>query len=134
LTELFLDSSYVIALVNERDQHHKLAMKMARELGDQPLVTTDAVLLEIGNGLARNFKSEAIAVIEEFLSSDEVRVISVDMALFQTGFELYKTYQDKTWGLVDCISFIVMRERGISDALTADADFGQAGFNILLKS
>ncbi len=133
MIELFLDSSYVIALVNERDQRHEQALEMARGLGSYPLVTTDAILLEVGNGLARGFKAEAIAVIEEFLSSDEVRIVSVDTALFQMGFDLYKTYQDKAWGLVDCISFVVMREYGITDALTSDSHFEQAGFNILLK-
>jgi predicted nucleic acid-binding protein len=131
---MFLDSSYVIALVNKKDQHHEQAMEMARVLGEPLLVTTDAILLEIGNGLARNFKAEAIGVIEEFLSSDEVQIISVDTRLFQKGFDLYKSYQDKAWGLVDCISFVVMQERGITDALTTDSHFGQAGFNVLLKS
>lgn len=134
MTEIFLDSSYVIALVNKRDQYHAQASELAREFRDQPFVTTDAVLLEVGNGLARRFKAEAIAVIEEFLSSEEVQITSVDAALFQKGFDLYKTYQDKEWGLVDCISFIVMRENGITDALTTDSHFEQAGFNVLLKS
>jgi predicted nucleic acid-binding protein len=133
LTELFLDSSYVIALVNKKDQRHKQALEMARGLGACPLVTTDAILLEVGNSLARSFKAEAIAVIEEFLFSDEVRIVAVDTALFQKGFDLYKSYQDKSWGLVDCISFIVMREAGITDALTTDRHFEQAGFNALLK-
>ena len=134
MTEIFLDTSYVIALVNKKDQYHERAAEMARVLGDQVLVTTDAVLFEVGNGLARNFKAEAIAVIEEFLNSDEVRIISVDTQLFQRGFDIYKTYQDKAWGLVDCISFIIMRESGIADALTTDDHFEQAGFNVLLKS
>ena len=55
-------------------------------------------------------------------------------AFFQKGFDLYKTYQDKSWGLVDCISFIVMREAGIADALTTDSHYEQAGFNVLLKA
>jgi uncharacterized protein len=133
LTEIFLDSSYVVALVNARDQYHEQAFEMARRLGDRTFVTTDAVLLEVGNGLARRFKSEAIAVIEEVLASEEVRIISVDAPLFQKGFNLYKVYQDKAWGLVDCISFVVMRENGVADALTADNHFEQLGFNILIK-
>jgi uncharacterized protein len=134
LTEVFLDSSYVIALVNKRDQHHGQASEVARVFGEHPLVTTDAILLEVGNGLARNFKAEAIAVIDEFLNSDEVQIISVDTHLFQKGFDLYKAYQDKSWGLIDCISFVVMREKGIADALTTDTHFEQAGFNVLLKA
>lgn len=98
MTEIFLDSSYVIALVNKRDQHHEQASEVARVLGERLLITTDAILLEVGNRLARNFKAEAIAVIEEFLSSEEVHIISVDTHLFQKGFDLYKDYQDKAWG------------------------------------
>ncbi|MFM5956954.1 MAG: PIN domain-containing protein, partial [Dolichospermum sp.] len=41
--------------------------------------------------------------------------------------------EDKEWGLVDCISFIVMQDRGITDALTADTHFQQAGFRALLR-
>jgi predicted nucleic acid-binding protein len=40
---------------------------------------------------------------------------------------------DKEWSLTDCISFVVMNERGITDALTSDHHFEQAGFQILLK-
>lgn len=127
MTEIFLDSSYVITLVNKRDQYHGQASEVARVLGENPLVTTDVILLEVGNGLARNFKAEAVAVIDEFLNSDEVQIISVDTRLFQKGFDLYKDYQDKAWGLVECISFVVMREKGIADALTTDSHFEQAG-------
>jgi len=45
---------------------------------------------------------------------------------------LYKKYADKEWSLVDCISFIVMRERGIKQALTFDRHFEQAGFDAIM--
>jgi predicted nucleic acid-binding protein len=38
------------------------------------------------------------------------------------------------WGLIDCVSFVVMKELGIIDALSADKHFEQAGFNILIKA
>jgi uncharacterized protein len=46
---------------------------------------------------------------------------------------LFKQRKDKEWGLVDCISFIVMQNREITDALTADIHFQQAGFRALLR-
>ena len=52
--------------------------------------------------------------------------------LFRKGFELYKSYKDKSWGLIDCISFVVMREMEITDVLTFDKHFEQAGFNALV--
>ncbi len=72
-------------------------------------------------------------MIEDFLTSDEVEVISLDVALFQKAFKLYRAYKDKSWGMTDCISFAVMREHGIADALTNDKDFRQAGFNALVR-
>jgi hypothetical protein len=55
------------------------------------------------------------------------------MGLFERGFDLYKTHMDKEWGLIDCLSFVVIKERGIVDALTTDDDFRQAGFNPLFQ-
>lgn len=98
-----------------------------------PLITTDAVLLEIGNALARGFKEQAAEVIEDFLTSSEVDIVNLDSALFQSAFELYRTHKDKFRGMTDCVSFVTMRERGIVDALTNDKDFRQAGFNALMR-
>jgi hypothetical protein len=51
----------------------------------------------------------------------------------EKAFEIYKQYEDKTWGMVDCISFVVMKENGIREALSFDTDFEQAGFKLLLS-
>ena len=133
MSSIFVDTSFVVALVNEKDQHHTRASELADLLDGYPLVTTDAVLLEIGNALARKFKEEAAEIIEEFLASEETEVVRLDATLFRSAFELYQTHKDKPWGMTDCISFVIMRERGIPDALTNDKDFIQAGFNALLR-
>jgi hypothetical protein len=132
LTETFIDTSFVIAVVNRKDLYHEEALRLAALYDGQPLVTTEAVLLEAGNALARNYKAQAVAVIEGFLESDEVVVVRMEAGLFERGFEMYKRYKDKSWGLIDCVSFVVMRDRGVVDALTADSDFRQGGFNPLL--
>jgi predicted nucleic acid-binding protein len=93
------------------------------------LLTTDAVLLEIGNALARGYKQEAIEVIEQFLASDEVEIKRLTPYLFEQAFELCKQHRDKDWSLVDCISFVTMREAGLSQALTFDRHFVQAGLS-----
>ena len=132
MTETFIDTSFVIAVVNRRDQHHAEAMSLAGIYDGKPLVTTEAVLMEIGNALAKRYRAEAVAAIEDFVESEEVTIVRTDAALFERGFELYRRYKDKTWGLIDCISFVVMEDRGIVDALTTDDDFKQAGFNPLV--
>ena len=133
MAEAFIDTSFVIALTNKSDQYHAQALKLAQQFDKLPLITTDAVLLEIGNALARNFKNAGIEIIEHFLTSDEVEVINLNPDLFRRAFELYRTHLDKEWGLVDCISFVVMRDFGLTNSLTADRHFDQAGFTALIR-
>lgn len=130
---IFIDTLFVVALVNPNDQYHKKASELAEKYEGHPLLVTDAVLLEIGNGLARNYKQQAVEIIEQFFASDEVEIVHLTPELFERGFTLYKTHKDKEWGLIDCISFEVMREAGIADALTFDRHFVQAGFQALMR-
>lgn len=67
-----------------------------------------------------------------FIESPNSRLVRIDSEVFQRALSLYETSSDKTWGLVDCASFIVMHEAGLADALTADRHFEQAGFRCLL--
>ena len=129
LADAFVDTSFVVALVNRKDQHHSKALALVSEYERQSLVTTDAVLLEIGNALAKYFKAASIRIIEEFLTSSNIQIISLHPDLFERAFSLYRSHLDKTWGLIDCVSFVVMRDIGLINALTADKHFGQAGFN-----
>ena len=129
--KIFIDTSFIIALINERDQYHNQALSLADQYDTQLLVVTDSVLLEVANALSRRYKFEAIQVIEDLLTSEDVEVVRLTPELFDRAFQLYKTRQDKAWGLVDCISFIVMQDRGISVAFTFDQHFAQAGFQIL---
>jgi uncharacterized protein len=82
LTELFVDTSFVVALVNKRDQYHEQAVELSLMFESRPVITTAAVLLEVGNALAKNFKTEAVVAIEGFLSSDEAKLIAVNATLF----------------------------------------------------
>jgi uncharacterized protein len=129
ITKIFVDTLFVVALINQRDQYHQQASELADSLETYPLITTDAVLLEVGNALARNYKDEAVEIIEQFFASDEVEIVRLTPELFAQAFTLYKTHQDKAWGLVDCISFVIMKQAGISQALTFDQHFVQAGFD-----
>lgn len=79
---IFIDTGYVIALINERDQYHSQAVELANRFAGQPLITTDTVLLEIGNALARSFKPEATAIIEQFLTADEVTIVHYNPTTF----------------------------------------------------
>jgi predicted nucleic acid-binding protein len=122
----------VIALINERDELHTKACMLADRFDRSNLITTEAILIEIGNALARGYKSESIEVIGTLVQDPNVSIVSVDSILFQKAFNLYARLRDKSWGLTDCVSFVVMKESGTIDALTCDRHFIQAGFRALM--
>ncbi len=129
----FVDTFFVIALINRRDAYHAQALNLAERFDGLPLVITDSVLLEIGNALARGFKAQAVETIDHFLNSPEVETIRLTPQLFDQAYGLYKVHQDKEWGLIDCISFTVMRQMDIPEALTLDQHYLQAGFRPLMQ-
>ncbi len=132
---LFLDSAYVIALAQATDQHHEKAATVAVQIAEQntQLITTRAVLLEIGSALARTKnRSRAVRLIDSLHASPLVQVVAVTEERAKQGWELFRQRPDKAWSWTDCISFIVMSERGLTQALTADQHFEQAGFTALL--
>lgn len=131
---LFLDASYVIAILNAKDQHHQKAISLRFRVRDAAEVwTTEAVLVEIGNGLSATYRVEAANFIRLCYLTSNIRVVNITTRLMTDAIDLYRSRQDKTWGLTDCISFVVMDANRISDALTADKHFEQAGFRALLR-
>jgi hypothetical protein len=80
--------------------------------------------LEIGNALSKSkYRRAAIQLLESLESDANVKIIPLTKDLYLAAFRLFKQRPDQEWGLVDCVSFIVMQNRGITDALTADAHF-----------
>lgn len=136
MADVFLDTSYAIALVNERDQYHARALTLADEWMREgyQAVTTVGVLLEIGNALADGYREAAVALLDAIENDPKIRVVPLTNDLYHQALDLFRDPPDKAWGLVDCISFIVMREGGITATLTADRHFEQAGFTALLRS
>jgi uncharacterized protein len=132
---VFLDTAYVNALVNVRDQWHNAAVQWEERLAVERrrLVTTEFVLVEIADGLAAvRFRAQAVQVITTLQASPLVDIIPASSQLFRTALELYRRRADKDWGLTDCVSFVVMSEQSLSEALTTDDHFRQAGFRALL--
>jgi len=133
--KVFLDTSYSIAAAIGKDEFHKRARELAVQIRTKGIriVTIQAVVLEIGNALSKlKYRQSAIEIIERLESDLNISIISLTSELYAEGFQLFRNRPDKEWSLVDCISFVVMREHNIEAALTADEHFIQAGFRALL--
>ena len=136
MNEVFLDTAYAIALSVEADAHHARAIELAEqlELQQTKLVTTRAVLLEIGNAMARQrYRRAAVQLLDAIQHDPQVECVPLNDDLYQQAFELFRNRTDKEWGMIDCASFVVMQQRGLTDALTTDEHFEQAGFRALLR-
>ena len=137
MNEIFLDTSFAIALSAITDQNHARAVELAEQIEAQNshLVTTQAILLEIGNALSKQrYRIAAIQLLESLESDPNVEIVPLTNELYDAAFQLFRSRQDKEWGLVDCILCIVMQNRGITDVLTADEHFNQMGFRALLRN
>ena len=99
-----------------------------------PLATTAWVLTELADGLATGPRRQAFRQVLEDLELNKANlIVPANAETFEKGVELYHARPDKQWSLTDCISFVVMTEEGITEALTGDHHFEQAGFTALLK-
>lgn len=133
---VFVDTTAWLALANRSDRLHAPAVEINQSLLSRGVryVTTDAVLTEVANALARPpLRQTAIRFLDAVFSSRWVTILSVDRTTFARGWQLYKSRPDKNWGLTDCISFVVMAEEEIHEAFTCDRHFQQAGYTCLLE-
>ncbi|MGK7930987.1 MAG: type II toxin-antitoxin system VapC family toxin [Microcystaceae cyanobacterium] len=134
MTNLFLDASYLIALELTSDQNHQVTLNHWQSLDKKAirLVTTSYVFDEVVTFLnSRSFHQKAVEVGQRLMTSKRVYFVQVDERLFLKGWDFFKQYKDKSYSLTDCISFIVMQELAINEALTFDSHFIQAGFRKL---
>ncbi len=133
---VFLDSAYAIALAAPTDQLHEIASALAKQLKAERtrLVTTRAVLLEIGNALSkRRYRLAAVTLLSAVQADPSIEIVELSKDLYDQAFQLFQSRTDKDWGLIDCASFVVMTHNGITEALTPDEHFEQAGFRALLR-
>jgi uncharacterized protein len=128
----FADSFYFLAFLNRDDDAHLRAREIGQRI--QKLITTDWVVTEVADAMAGARNRRAFLSYLRALQGDpDATVIPADRKHFEAGLHLYARRLDKDWTLTDCISFVVMQEQQITEALTADHHFEQAGFVALLK-
>lgn len=132
MSALFADTFYFLALLRHDDPAHARSMFQARQRPN--IVTTEFILLELGNACARaEDHGDFVALVESLRASSRAAIVPLSSVLLVRGLKLFKERTDKNWSLTDCISFVVMEDGDIHEALTGDQHFEQAGFVALLK-
>jgi hypothetical protein len=137
LKRVFVDTSHHIAILDRRDDSHDAAMREARRLRDEGarFVTSDAVLIEFltfFSAWGTIVRETTVAYARELRDEPTVDVIPHDRKLFDTAIDFFLARPDKAYSMTDCMSMVICRDTSISDVLTADHDFEQEGFTILL--
>ena len=134
MSQVFLDTGYVLALELSNDQNHRAAVRHWRSLRKRlpPLVTTSYVFDEVVTYFnSRGHHAKAIEVGNRLLTSTSVQFVQVDEKLFKEGWEYFQLHKDKDYSFTDCISFVVMKTFSIETAFAFDQHFVQAGFQKL---
>jgi predicted nucleic acid-binding protein len=132
MSVVFADMAFYVAFSNPKDRWHEAAVAIGNRWRGT-LVTTEYVVVELGNHLCDPADRAVFLRMAAMIQQDEkTRVVPATAQLLQAGLTLFGNRPDKAWSLTDCISFAVMESHGITDALTCDNHFAQAGFRVLL--
>ena len=138
MIELFVDTAGWACLADRREQFHPAADRAFRHARRQGrlLVTTNYVIAELIALLTRPKylpRPEVIKFVEAIKDAPKTEIVHIDPTLDAQAWRLLSSRTDKEWSLVDCTSFVVMQQRQITEALTTDHNFEQAGLVRLLK-
>lgn len=129
---VFADTSYYVALLGPRDARHGRAVELSRSILGRIFVTEYVLVETAGMLCGRRDRGAYLTLVSDLQADPLTRIIPASTTLFRSGLQLFAARPDKEWSLVDCISFVVMRQRHLSEALTTDHHFVQAGFKGLL--
>lgn len=135
--EVFVDASAFVAVINKIDVWHERALQLHNELNRRksPLVTSDWVLSEFLASASRpKGRIVAAGMIAALFSSSRTTIIEATRTGWNEAFQMFSSYQDKSWSLVDCSSMLICRDRGISRVFTSDRHSIQFGLEILMDA
>ena len=133
MTTVFADTFYFLALLDSQEQSHARSVEASRN-PEFSFITTEWILTEFGDAYCHpHDRADFISFYRSIINHPRFKIIAADTQLFGRGVRLFEQRPDKEWSLTDCLSFVVMQERDLAQALTGDKHFEQAGFIALLK-
>ncbi len=133
---VFIDTSYLIAILESTDDRHEKAKNVSLSLGSYQQLTSEMVLTELLNAFCTRgkfFRQMVLNVVDDLRSDPNVEIIPQSPELFEQAYQYYRQRPDKQYSLTDCASMVIMKEKGIDQVLTHDRHFQQEGFIALLR-
>lgn len=137
MREVFADTGYWIAITIHTDALHEVAVTLSSRLRRHRIVTAEAVLVEVldhASKLGPYWRWLTANLVQDTMQDSLSEVLPQSSNHFVGAVALYASRLDQRWGLTDCMSLIVMRGRGITEAFAYDRDFEQAGVTALLRN
>lgn len=134
---IFADTGYWVALLNPGDNLHQKAIHLEQSLQPVHVVTSEMVLTEVLNDFSKRgeyLRDVASELIRDLRSHPNTTIIPQTSQQFEQAFIFYTQRKDKQWSHTDCVSFNIMEENGITEALAYDKHFAQAGFTALMRN
>ena len=133
MNAVFADTFYLLALVSPKDRAHQKALDFSAAY-DGPIVTSTWILMEVGDALCRApDRATFLKLLDNLANDANATVVPATQEAFEKAKVLFAARPDKDWSMTDCTSFVLMQERGVTDAITGDKHFVQAGFRALLR-
>lgn len=134
---VFADTGYWVALLNSQDDLHDKAVRLSKTLQPIHIFTSEVVLTEVLNDFSKRgeyFRALATGLIQNLRSHPNTTIIPQTSQQFDQALLLYTQRKDKQWSHTDCVSFNIMEENGILEALAYDKHFTQAGYTPLMRN
>lgn len=135
MEKIFLDTSFLIAYHNRKDENHDKVAIWARNIRKERIsfVISDYIFDEVLTVLlVRGSKELSIKAGKSILDSDRIILIRVDDIVFDRAWKIYQDYSDKNWSFTDCTSYVLMKGLNILKGLSFDEHFKQFGFEVVI--
>jgi predicted nucleic acid-binding protein len=132
MSNVFVDTVGLIAVWDVRDQWHAAADAAYQELLKQgrTLITTPLILWECGNAAARRPYRQRVRVIRQYFVEERL-LIDPTHDEIEDAWTAFDRGDAAQAGIVDHVSFVIMRRLGVTEAFTNDKHFEAAGFKVL---
>ncbi len=131
---IFLDTSFLVAYYNKKDEHHKKARRWVEKVRFKKLVLviSDYVFDELLTVvLVRRGKDFSIQAGRKLRKDKRIFMIRVSENIFEEAWKIYEDFKDKKWSFTDCTSYKLIESLGIRKAASFDEHFKEFGIEIV---